>query len=134
MRKSIHDTISVEGYQINSVIRGLIWALVVTIILGVLISLLLQYTSLSENLLSSYSTFIFFISMLIGSTIGARAAGSKGLVHGLSITLFYWVLTLFIGLIWNPGALTLIFLAKRLGFTVTAGILGGIIGIGLAEK
>ena len=134
MTKSTDNSVSSEGYQISSVIRGLIWALVLTIILGVLISLLLQFTSLSESLLGSYSTFIFFISMLVGSTIGSRAAGSKGLWHGLSITLLYWLLTLIIGLIWNPGALTLIFLAKRLGLTLTAGVLGGVIGIGLSEK
>jgi len=131
--RSRQTEISLEGYQIGSVVRGLVWALVATILLGIIISLLLQYTSLSESLLGSYSTFIFFISMLVGSTIGARAAGNKGLLHGLSITLLYWILTLIIGIIWNPEALTMIFLAKRLGFTLAAGVLGGIIGIGLAK-
>lgn len=133
MNRSGRTTSVFEGYQLNAIIRGLFWALLVTIILGIIISVLLQYTSLSEGLLGSYSTFIFFISMLSGSAIGAKAAGSKGLLHGLSISLLYWILTLLIGIIWNPEALTLIFLAKRLAFTLGAGVFGGIIGIGLAK-
>lgn len=136
MKKEIKkplNNLSWDGLQINTVVRGLIWALVITIILGILFSLLLQYTTLSEGMLSSYSTFIFFISMLLGSIIGARAAGSKGLLHGLVISLCYWGLTLAIGVIWNPGTISLVFLMKRLGFTAAAGILGGVIGIGLSS-
>lgn len=122
-----------DGFQLNAIVRGLIWALVITIILGIMFSLLLQYTTLSEVMLNSYSSFIFFISMLLGATIGARAAGNKGLLHGLSISLCYWGLTLAIGVVWNPGTLSLVFLMKRLGFTAAAGSLGGVIGIGLSS-
>lgn len=134
MSKLRVNKLTLEGLQLNAVIRGFIWALVITIILGIVFSLLLQYTSLSEGLLSSYSSFIFFISMFIGATIGARAAGRKGLIHGLLITLFYWLITLIIGLIWNPEAFSALFILKRLGYTLAAGILGGIIGIGLSSK
>lgn len=125
---------SVEGLQFNAIVRGFIWALIITIILAVLFSLLLQYTSLSERLLSSYSTFIFFISMFLGATIGARAAGRKGLFHGLLITLLFWLITLVIGIIWNPEGLSLLFVLKRLGYTLIAGVLGGVTGIGFSGK
>lgn len=133
MHKSGQQTINAEGFKVSSVLKGFIWSLVSTLILGILFSLLLQFTSLSEGMLDSYAIFIFFISMLIGSTIGARSAGSKGLWHGLSITLLYFVLTLFIGLIWSIESLSLIFLAKRIAAAIVAGILGGIIGIGLSK-
>lgn len=133
MKKSRSNQLLSAGFQLRSVIRGLVWALAVTILLGLIISLLLQFTSLTEGLLGSYSTFIFFLSMLFGATIGARTAGNKGLLHGLSITLLYWIITVIIGVIWNSESLTLLFIAKRFGLCLLAGVLGGIIGIGLSK-
>lgn len=123
-----------DGLQLSAIIRGFIWSLVFTIVLGIIFSLLLQYTSLSERLLSSYSTFIFFISMFFGATIGSRAAGRKGLIHGVLITFIFWLITVVIGLIWNPDVFSIFFIVKRLGLTLLAGMLGGITGIGLSGK
>jgi putative membrane protein (TIGR04086 family) len=123
-----------EGLQFRSVIKGIIWSLIITIVLGLIISLILQFTSLSENLLTSFSTFIFFVSMFLGATIGARAAGSKGLIHGLAISFTYFVLLIIIGLVWNPAGFSLYVLGKKFAFSFAAGALGGIIGIGLASR
>ncbi len=122
-----------EGFQISAMWRGLAWAIVVTVIMTILFSVLLHYTSLTEGLLSSYALFIIFISMLTGATMGAKTAGNKGLWHGLSITLGYWLLTVIIALFWNLENLTFLFLLKRLCFAVAAGVLGGIIGIGFSK-
>lgn len=134
MLKTSQQTADAQGFKIGSIIKGSIWALVATLILSLIFSLLLQYTSLSEGMLDSYGTFIFFISMLIGSVIGARSAGCKGIWHGLSITLLFFVLSLIIGLIISSASLTIGFVLKRFIAAVVAGILGGIIGIGLADN
>ncbi|MCR4442733.1 MAG: TIGR04086 family membrane protein [Peptococcaceae bacterium] len=134
MSKISPRTPSPEGFQITSVVKGLSWALVITIFLGITISLLLQFTSLSETLLQNFSAFIFFISMFFGATVGARSAGSKGLLHGLCVSALYLVLVLLTGLIWSPETFTFAGLLKRTGFAVLAGILGGFTGIGLAAK
>ncbi|MFY9175690.1 MAG: TIGR04086 family membrane protein [Peptococcia bacterium] len=132
MLKTDHQT-EAQGLKLRSIIKGLIWSLITTFILSILFSLLLQYTSLSEGMLDSYGTFIFFISMLVGSIIGARSAGCKGLWHGLSITLVYFLFTLLFGLALSASSLTSIFVLKRLVAALAAGVLGGIIGIGLAN-
>lgn len=126
--------ISWEGFQMRCVVKGLLWTLIFTILFGILLSLLLHFTPLSESIMSGFSTFIFFLSMLLGAAIGAFAAGSKGLMHGLSICLAYWVLTLIVGLLWSPDVFTFSLICKRLGFTLLSGILGGIIGIGLSGR
>lgn len=134
MNKPVQKPTYGEGFQVFCVLKGLIWALVITIILGVLVSLLLQYTPLSESLLPNFSTFIFFICMLLGATIGARSAGCKGLIHGLAVSTLYLVLILIIGLIWSPETFTLAYFLKRISYSLLAGILGGFIGVGLAAK
>ncbi len=127
-------TLTVNGFQGKYVVKGFIWTLIITITLGILLSLILQFTPLSESLLAGLATFIFFISMLLGASIGARAAGNKGLLHGLAVCLSYWVLTLLVGLCWSPDIFTLYLIFKRLGFAVLSGVLGGIIGIGLSNR
>jgi len=125
---------SSAGFQIASVATGLCWALVITILLGIAVSLLLQFTPLSETLLQNFSAFIFFISMFLGATIGARSAGGKGLLHGLCVSALYLLLVLITGLIWTPETFTLTGLLKRAGSALLAGILGGFAGVGLAAK
>jgi len=134
MNKITHSSPSGDTFKVGAVIKGLIWALVITIFLGIVISLLLQYTALSEGLLNSFSTFIFFISMFIGATIGARCAGCKGLLHGLSISLVYLILIVAIGLIWSPETFSAGLLLKRAAYSLASGLLGGIVGIGLSAR
>lgn len=122
------------GLQINSVFKGVIWALIITIMLGVLLSIFLQYTPLSEVFLTGFSIFIFFISMLLGALISAHSAGCKGLFHGLSTSLVYFVLMTAAGLICVPTAISLGFAIKRFSLCLVSGVIGGIIGIGLSTK
>lgn len=134
MNKIMHNSTSDNIFKVGAVIKGLIWALVITIFLGIVVSLLLQYTALSESLLNNFSTFIFFISMFLGSTIGARLAECKGLLHGLSVSFVYLILIVAIGLIWSPETFTTVLILKRAAYSLVSGLLGGIVGIGLSAK
>lgn len=128
------QTPSCEGFQFSCVTKGLIYAFLLTIILCIFVSVLLQYTPLSEGLMPNFASFIFFISMLTGAVIGARSAGCKGLFHGLSVTLIYLAIIFVIGLISNPDTFTFLHIIKRVGYALVSGVLGGFIGIGLAAK
>ena len=128
------NSVKTEGFQIRCITKGFLWSLIITTLLSLLVSLLLHFTPLSEGLLPGFSTFIFLISMFLGAVIGSRAAGCMGLLHGVSISMLYWLLILVISLIWGLESLVFLQVLKRLAFTLAAGIAGGIIGIGLAEK
>lgn len=120
-----------ENFQIYYVWRGLLWCIMFTVVLGFLSSLFLQYTPLSETLLPGLSTLIFFISMLLGSTIAARAAGRRGLIYGTATSISYFLLTLAFGIAVDHSIFTLAFFFKKLSLTAVSGILGGIIGVGM---
>lgn len=126
--------ISSEKFQVTYALKGLLWSIFITIILAIISALLLQYTALSENLLSGFSTFIFFISMFIGSTIAAYNAQGKGLLYGLAVSIAYFLLTLLGGLLLDSALLSWGFILKRFGLTACAGLLGGVIGVGLVNK
>ena len=122
---------SLQGIQYSCIFKGLLWSIFITIILGIFFSLLLQYTPLSETLLPAFSTFIFFISMFLGSTIAARDAGHKGLLYSASVSFTFFFLILFLSLFLNLTLLTFPLFIKRTLLTVASSFLGGIIGIGL---
>ncbi|MGI6587711.1 MAG: TIGR04086 family membrane protein [Peptococcia bacterium] len=122
---------SLESFQVSSFLKGLLWSITITIILSILFGLFLQYTPLSESLLPGISTFIFFISMFLGSTIAAYTAGHKGLLYSTAVSFTYFFLTLLICFFPASSLLTFSLLLKKTIITITSSLLGGIIGIGL---
>jgi len=118
----------------SSVLRGLAWALIISVLLSLLISLILHFTSISEAFLPSFATLIFFLSILLGSTICARHAGHKGLFHGLWVALIYFLISLILSVFFSAGPFSWAVFAKKIAYTILAGVLGGIIGIGLTNN
>lgn len=117
----------------NAVIRGFTWALVISVVSSLVITLLLYFTSISEALLPSFATLIFFISILLGSTISAKNAGNRGLVHGILVGFFYFIFSLILSLIFSADSFVWILFLKKITYTLIGGSLGGIIGIGLSN-
>lgn len=134
MKSILKNTPSYEGFKLSTVIKGFIVALVLTLLLCIIVSLVFHFTPLSESLLDNFSAFIFFISMLIGSLLAAYAAGSKGLLHGLAVSGLYLLVILAMGIISDPASFTFLMVLKRAGLALLSGALGGFIGIGLATK
>ncbi len=130
----VENLSSPEDFQISCVLKGIFWSLSITIVLAIISGLLLQYSPLSENLLSGFSTFVFFISMFLGSTIAARTAERKGLQYGTAVSFTYFILTLIIGLLLDSSLITFSFILKRTALTAFSALLGGIIGVGLVAK
>ncbi len=125
---------SKTGFNGFSVIKGVLWALLLTVLLTALFSLILQFTSLSESLLGNFAGFTFFVSIFMSAVIGARSAKFKGLLHGLASSLAYLAIILIIGIIFTTQAISIYFVMKRFLFAVILGALGGFIGIGLAGE
>ncbi|KJS22569.1 MAG: hypothetical protein VR72_05970 [Clostridiaceae bacterium BRH_c20a] len=119
--------------KVNSIIRGFTWALLISVILSLIITLLLYFTSVSEALLPSFATLIFFISILLGSTISARHAGNSGLIHGLVVGLLFLTFSLILSLLISTDPFSWFLFAKKITYTFIGGALGGVIGIGLSN-
>ena len=120
-----------QGIQYSCIFKGLLWSIIITIVLGIFFSILLQYTPLSENLMSAFSTFIFFIGMFLGSTIAAHEAGHKGLLYSATVSFSFFILILFLCFFLNSTLITFSLIINRTLLTVASSFLGGIIGIGL---
>jgi putative membrane protein (TIGR04086 family) len=113
--------------------RGLLIALALAVVLSLFATLLLYFSSLSAKLLPSIAAAILLISVFFGGSLAAARAGGKGLFHGLGVGLGFFVLMWVLGALLFPGPLTLIGLLEKLLLAVSAGALGGILGVSLVD-
>jgi len=118
----------------KAILKGLLGALIVSFLLSILVTLLLHFTPLTEALLPSFATLIFFLSILLGSLISAKSAKSKGLIHGLGVGVIYLSCTIIIGFFVATDSFSWLMFAKKIVYTLVGGSLGGIIGIGLSHN
>ena len=114
---------------IKNISKGVGIALIATIILLLIFSLLLTYTNLSENTINPVIIVVTAISILIGSSIGNRKIKKNGIFNGAFVGGCYILLLYLISSIlnWRFGLnlQSLIMIAVGVVF----GIIGGIIGV-----
>ena len=112
--------------------RGILIALCTALLLILISALLFHFTPLSEALLPITSLTILVISAFIGSFVGAREAGIRGLLHGLIIGLLFFIVIAILSAVIAPGSLALFFFLKKLLACIIAGMCGGMIGVSMS--
>ncbi len=126
------DNVNNKNY-IN-ILKGLGIALISTFIFLLILSIVLTYTSASENIINPTIIIITAISILIGSSISNMKIKKNGLINGGIIGGLYIVLLYLFSSVFNENfSLTMqsiIMVVTGIAF----GILGGIIGVNIASK
>lgn len=117
--------------NIIRIIKGSITAIVITLILLFIFSIILTYTSIKESAMSPVVIVITAVSILIGSSISTLKIKKMGLVNGALVGLIY-ILTIYVissitGLGFSLQLQTIIMMLAAIG----AGMIGGIIGVNL---
>lgn len=117
--------------NIIRILKGSITAIVITLILLFIFSIILTYTSIKESAMSPVVIVITAVSILIGSSISTLKIKKMGLVNGALVGLIY-ILTIYVissitGLGFALQLQTIIMMLAAIG----AGMIGGIIGVNL---
>ncbi|SFR06431.1 TIGR04086 family membrane protein [Desulfoscipio geothermicus] len=127
------ETTSYPPLNLNAVFKGLLAAIITTILGSAVSGVVYHVTTLSEQTLPLASSGLFYFSIFTGSVFAAREAGCKGLVHGIGVALLFvlfgWLLA---NLFLNAKAAFLVVLQKTIISLVT-GALGGVLGVGLSR-
>ena len=115
--------------QIFFVCKGLIIAILFTVIALSLFSIALVYTNLSEETIEPVILVVTAVSILIGSSIGLKNLKSKGILKGGTIGFLYMIIIYLLSSFTNSdfslnGASIIMIICGIVG-----GIIGGIIGI-----
>lgn len=121
----------VQSNNLFRIFKGSIISIIFTLILLFIFSIVLTYTSISENVISPVIIVISSISILIGSSISTMKIKKNGLINGLLVGLIYMLSIYIISSLINTGfAITttsIIMILSGIG----AGIIGGIVGVNI---
>lgn len=119
--------------SIVSIAKGTLFAIIFTIILLSIFSVILVYTDISEDTQGPVILVITSISILIGSSIGTHKLKKNGILNGGIIGLLYILIIYLISSILssnfslNRGAIIMIIAG------IVGGVIGGIIGINASK-
>ena len=113
------------------ILKGIALAYIVTVIMMMIFSLFLTYTSLKESMIPVLNTIIMIGSIVLGSIYLTLKVGEKGWLNGMIIGVLYFIILLLLNkLIINDLNLS-IFSFTKLLISIVTGIIGGMIGINL---
>ncbi len=113
---------------------GLGKALVASVILSLLATVLIYYTGLEETLFAPLGNVIMVISVFWGACHVSKARGSKGLLRGINIGVAFFILMFIATLVFNPSLIGMRNFLLTLMMCVLSGSLGGILGVGLSNN
>lgn len=115
--------------NIKNIFKGIMISIIVTCILLLVLSAILTYTSVDENIIKPAIIIITGISILIGSSICNLKIKKRGILNGAIVGGTYLILIYVLSSILNSnfalnmGAVTIMLIGMGLG------IIGGILGV-----
>lgn len=114
---------------IISLTKGAIFAYLLTAVVFVVYGLLLTYTETTEKNIQIVVMMTTVISVLIGGIITSKGVDSKGLFFGMLVGVVYALIMIMVGLCILPVMKITSKMIMIIVLSISAGGIGGIIGI-----
>lgn len=111
-----------------AMISGILSIFIIILTASFILSLLVSFTSLTEQKLHWVVIAVGFVAMFIGGFIAGRKAEEKGLFVGGATALFFTVITFLIQFLGYDQSFTMEQYLYHSGYIVFA-MIGGIIGV-----
>lgn len=113
------------------IIKGIGIAMILTIIMILVLSIILAFTSLKENTIMPSIIFISSFDILIGSFWCSKKIENKGIIFGSIVGLGYMIFIYLISSILNFDFSLGLNSIIMIGCGILGGALGGILGINM---
>lgn len=114
--------------------KSLILSILLTFIALLLLSAVLNFTDVSENIISPSIIVISSVCIMIGSFIVSKKIKEKGILNGAILGILYMFVLYIISSIANGSFALNVSSLAMIGIGVIAGIFGGILGVNLNNK
>nr|DAW54796.1 MAG TPA: Protein of unknown function (DUF3792) [Caudoviricetes sp.] len=118
-----------ENKTIKNIMKGTGIALITTVLLLLIFSIILTYTNIDEKVINPVIMIVTAISILLGSSLGNIKIKKNGLINGGTIGAIYIVTIYLISSILNWKFLLNIQSIFMIIIAIVFGILGGILGV-----
>jgi putative membrane protein (TIGR04086 family) len=113
------------------ILKSLALSFVFTLVLVLIVSILLTYTSLQEFRIPLLNTIIMIISITVGSIYIAVKAGEKGWLNGAMIGAFYFLILVLLNYFFIRPFIFDIYSISKFFISLITGVIGGMIGINI---
>lgn len=114
--------------------KSLILSILLTFIALLLLSAVLNFTDVSENIISPSIIVISSVCIMIGSFIVSKKIKEKGILNGAILGILYMFILYIISSIANGSFALNVSSLAMIGIGIIAGIFGGILGVNLNNK
>lgn len=118
--------------RIYYLFKGLLLSLIITIVLLMVFSLLLTFTSLREAKLPLLNNIAMIISIVVGSIYVAIKIKENGWLNGGILGLVYFIIILLFNLLFLKSFDSKLIMTTKLLLSTIIGFIGGIIGINIS--
>lgn len=118
-----------ENKTIKNIMKGTGIALITTVLLLLIFSIILTYTNIEENVINPVIMIVTAISILLGSSLGNIKIKKNGLINGGIIGALYIITIYLISSILNWKFSLNIQSIFMIIISIVFGILGGILGV-----
>ena len=118
-----------ENKTIKNIMKRTGIALITTVLLLLIFSIILTYTNIDEKVINPVIMIVTAISILLGSSLGNIKIKKNGLINGGTIGAIYIVTIYLISSILNWKFLLNIQSIFMIIIAIVFGILGGILGV-----
>ncbi len=118
-----------ENKTIKNIMKGTGIALITTVLLLLIFSIILTYTNIDEKVINPVIMIVTAISILLGSSLGNIKIKKNGLINGGIIGALYIITIYLISSILNWKFSLNIQSIFMIIISIVFGILGGILGV-----
>ena len=122
---------SIRKQNVIRIAKGSIIAILMTLILLFIFSIILTYTGLQENCITPVIIVITAISILVGSSISTLKIKKNGLINGFIVGIIYFFVIYILSSVTGTGFAFNLNSIIMLISIIVSGMIGGIIGVNL---
>lgn len=115
-----------KSFEISRVFKGILIALVLSLLFNILLSVIYHFTSIQSSIVHSFITA--GVSVILASFFVCFQFGSKGLIYGLFIGLGFFLASLLLYYTFYEGNPSVLIILEKALVSLVAGALGGTIG------
>jgi len=137
MKNEVYKSLSQEGFfsgGMKGFIKGLVVSCILTFILLAISALIITYSPVSEDISGAFSFICVIVSALIGGSVAAKSAVSRGFLKGAATGVCYVLLLYIIASLVSDKFIVNSHTALLFFIGAVAGAIGGIAGINSGRK
>ena len=116
------------------IIKNVFFAYIITLVLYLIYSFALEFTSIPEATIPTITFVISIISVFIGSSMSVIKIKENGLINGGLVGMFYILLTYLVSSFCSVGFGINGYAFSMIIFNIIIGMIGGIIGVNMCKE